>query len=249
MTAPFWQFAPPLARLQAEKLGAALDATRPQRGLTDLRVEGRALAGQILQIELAPGENAAEDPLEAYARRRDFVATYPQTPTRPFRPQIYWRFVADAGNDSFGGVEVIASAQTSLLDSRPTIEAMTTLPATEVLAPADATLQTFAPLKDLAGRPFSLEAGARPACLLFRLPEARVSYVEMVPASDFQTLHLLPQSDGRILLRYGLFGRFLEKGVILRARRRGVFVPRTNDTEAAARCQEAFAQSEPPLTT
>jgi hypothetical protein len=41
----------------------------------------------------------------------------------------------------------------------------------------------------------------------------------------------------------------LEKGVILRARRRGVFVPRANDNEAAARCYEAFAKSPPPLTT
>jgi hypothetical protein len=249
MTDSLWQFTPPLARLQAEKLRAALDTTQPQRGLTDLRLEDQTPAGQILQLELAPGKIAAEEPSEVYVRRHDLIATYPQTPTRPFRPQIYWRFVSDAGTESLGGVEVIASVQSSLLESRAAIDAVTTLPAAEVLAPADATLRAFAPLENLAGQPFALASAARPACLLFRLPESRASYVEMVPPSDFQTLHLLSQADGAVLLRYSLFGQFLEKGVILRARRRGVFVPRDHDTDAAARCYEAFVRSAPPLTT
>jgi hypothetical protein len=41
----------------------------------------------------------------------------------------------------------------------------------------------------------------------------------------------------------------LEKGVILRARVRGVFVPRDRDETLVRAAWQAFVQSEPPLTT
>jgi hypothetical protein len=39
----------------------------------------------------------------------------------------------------------------------------------------------------------------------------------------------------------------LEKGVMLRARVRGVFLPRRQDESLAAECHAAFAAAEPPL--
>ena len=50
-------------------------------------------------------------------------------------------------------------------------------------------------------------------------------------------------------LSHRLFAERLEKGVILRSRIRGLFVPRDHDTELAQSEYRRFAASEPPLTT
>ena len=93
------------------------------------------------------------------------------------------------------------------------------------------------------------ESGA--GCLLFRLPDVDLSYVEMVHPADFQHDELSPGRPGGGALRiaHRLFRTSLEKGVILRARVRGVFVNRRDDAEAAAECYAAFAAADPPLGT
>jgi hypothetical protein len=73
----------------------------------------------------------------------------------------------------------------------------------------------------------------------------------MVHPADFQHDELLRNSvqQQAAYLRHRLFPEPLEKGVILRARVRGVFVPRDGDTQIAAECFDAFAATEPPLST
>jgi hypothetical protein len=117
------------------------------------------------------------------------------------------------------------------------------------------------------------ETGA--GCLLFRFPGLDFSYIEMVHPADFEhdevasgvgdpdvgmavalpslslrgeaAVQLPPQHVLRIAHR--LFRTTLEKGVILRARVRGVFVNRHDDARSAADCYAAFATADPPLGT
>ena len=57
-------------------------------------------------------------------------------------------------------------------------------------------------------------------------------------------------SGGDMLrIAHRLFRTNLEKGVILRARVRSVFLARRGDTAAAAQCYAAFATADPPLGT
>ena len=58
-----------------------------------------------------------------------------------------------------------------------------------------------------------------------------------------------PEDVGTLRVSHQLFSERLEKGVILRARLRGVFLPRQRDTRVAAACYTAFAAAEPPLAT
>jgi hypothetical protein len=50
-------------------------------------------------------------------------------------------------------------------------------------------------------------------------------------------------------IRHQLFASFLEKGVILRARLRGEFLPRERDADLAAEAYRQFLAAPPPLTT
>ena len=88
-----------------------------------------------------------------------------------------------------------------------------------------------------------------PGCFLFRRA-GTFSYAELVHPADFRqsTLAARESSSADVRLAHRLFHRRLEKGVILRSRLRGVFLPREHDMELAAAEYRRFAASEPPPT-
>jgi hypothetical protein len=53
--------------------------------------------------------------------------------------------------------------------------------------------------------------------------------------------------DAALRLRHRLLWQPLEKGVILRARVRGIFLPRQDDMRIAAACYRQFVVADPPL--
>jgi hypothetical protein len=86
-------------------------------------------------------------------------------------------------------------------------------------------------------------------CVLWRLPAAPASYVEVVSTSDVRTVEFAPDSRAGWMARWHLFAEFLEKGVIRRSRVHGALVPRASDTELALECCRAAEQCPLPLTT
>jgi hypothetical protein len=86
-------------------------------------------------------------------------------------------------------------------------------------------------------------------CIIRRLTDVPLSYVEIMPASDFRHVVVHHESDGICRVSWELFADFLEKGVIRRSRLHSAFVERANDVELAAACGEAMARSSLPLTT
>ena len=112
---------------------------------------------------------------------------------------------------------------------------------------ADAGGSRFEPV--VADPSTELALGEGPGCLLFRRRDTEISYVEMIHPADFQrdALSVGTETTGPVLLRHRLFRQSLEKGVILRARLRGIFCATENDTSIAAEAYHAFAATEPPL--
>jgi hypothetical protein len=105
----------------------------------------------------------------------------------------------------------------------------------------------FAPLLPPRDR-LVMEPASGPGCLVFRLSGLSLSYIEMVHPADFRHDELMPgPARGALRLEHRLFPQTLEKGVILRARVRGAFVPRADDLRIAAESYRAFASAEPPL--
>jgi len=250
-----WKFHSPLGALQCGALQGQVDVARPQLGLHRLSLDLAALNGQICSIErdAESDASAAAWPAklaDAYVRGGDLVATYQATDDWPFAPQVYWRAeMPESMDEVLGSLSLLVSVSTHLLDTHPRISATTQLAADEVLhvAPSD---DEDVRTTSLTGRRESvLRPGTDACCLLWRLPGGKISYAEIVPASDFRQLTVRHDKNGACQARWELFADFLEKGVIRRARLQTAFLPRENDAQLAAACCRHFADRPLPLTT
>ncbi len=243
-----------LALLNSGTLTGQVDVQCPQLGLHQLHLESAALAGRMCSVERDDPSNpsAAAWPatlLEAYVRGDDLVATYQATDDWPFAPQVYWR--ADrlpSIDDALTSLSLEVSVSTHLLDTHPRICAVTQLAADAMLhvAPTDDDVCTTS-IDSRRESVLHPDGGA--CCVLWRLPGERVSYAEIVPATDFRTLTVRQEQDGACQARWELIAEFLEKGVIRRTRLQSVFLPRECDVELAAACCRQFAARPLPLTT
>jgi hypothetical protein len=277
MSSSRWQIVGRVATLTTEHLTAIINADDPAAGLRIENLCGQAIAGAALfgvQIESSiPADATAlvampspeRIPVDCFVRGNDFVATYAETAERPFRAQVYWRFVENdrsGGSDRaqpFATLELIVSVQTSRLDIDMALAVSTTLGSVEAWRLFDAGESRLTSDRDSShGAPAEIATvvpdmkdADHPGCTLLRPIGQGPSYIEMVHPADFRqtTFEWTTDSSPAVRLAHRLFAERLEKGVILRSRIRGLFVPRSHDTELAQSEYRRFAASELPLTT
>ena len=264
MSPACWQLEAQQARLALGELSASIDAAFPEQGLVGLTFGGRAMSGQLLGVRFLPfdgkhgdGKHASEL-ADAYSRVADFVATYAQTETRPYRAQVYWRAHERSGEpNAVAALDLLVSVQTDLLDSHPAVHVTSRLPASQVWQ-LDSS-GTFAPLEVGSRQPTSLSRANGAGCVLLRLADTDtngpaskgplLSYVEMIHPTDFSELIVTTTEDNHFQTEHRLFADFLEKGVIRRARLRGVLLERSGDLEAAADWYQSLVNDRLPLAT
>jgi hypothetical protein len=213
-----------------------------------LIVDGQALEGtNLLGVDLR-GATTLSPGIEHYARGGDLIATYDETPQRPLRAQVYWRAAGGERLGVIAAIELLASVQTSLLDTCPQLTTCSSLTASDMFRLLDSRRGTFESATSHSG-----SRDGTPSCFVFRLASLPISYVEMVAPSAVQTTQLTTERHHESLLRvrlvHQLFAERLEKGVILRARVLGLMVERDDDLAVAARDYAAFVAAAPPLTT
>jgi hypothetical protein len=231
------------ARLALDQWTGQIDLRNPASGMSLSAGTAERLA--ILGVDLPAVDPAvAAKEIDCYVRGGDLVATYHETHTRKRRGQVYWRIVNLAKSPQQCAIELVASVQTSLLDSDPTVEIHSTFQADEALQLTDPIAERAVPLS-LATQS---SCDTMPACFIFRLRGAPLSYIEMVHPLDFVESRLTPLPDGAMRWTTSLFQGRLEKGVILRSRLKALIAPRNLDVASAALCYRDFAASEPPLT-
>lgn len=260
MTSTIWQLEKHSARLHADTLTACIDLRRPAQGLFDLGLSdlgcGAASAPlrhcRLLGLELPSLGSGQEMLLDQYVRSSDLAAVYTPSETWPIRVDAVWHAMRDTQRSTaLAALDMLVSVRTERLDSRPELAVVSRLPANEVLRLTGMDAARFETLNVASGVPLSIGKQAGPGCLLFRLPEAAISYVEMVHPLDFERDELAVVAEENTLasLRHRLFSLPLEKGVILRARVRGILLPRHEDTQLAAAALAAFAAEEPLLSS
>ncbi len=237
-----WQLDGFNARVVLDQWTGQLDLRNPASGMS---LSATAARLEILGVGLpAIDSSAATDEIDCYVRGGDLVATYHETHTRKRRGQVYWRIVKLGTATEQHAIELVASVQTSLLDSDPTVEIRSTLEADEALQLTD----PFELVAESLPLSSPTRCGFQPACFIFRLRGGALSYIEMVHPLDFVESDLTPLPDGVLRWTTRLFQGRLEKGVILRSRLRASIIPRSHDIASAALCYRDFAASEPPLT-
>ncbi|HXT57755.1 MAG TPA: hypothetical protein VN699_03930 [Pirellulales bacterium] len=244
-----WLLRDAAAHLHAGPLRGAIEPRSPERGLFDIVRDQRRFADQeILGVALDPVHAASAGSLvDCYQRGGDLIATYAQTPERPVRVQVYWR--AESAADRAPLVDLQVSVQTSLLDSRPRLATSSRLPRGELRRLIDARAGMFEPISLAQTHELSFLPEQGRECFLFRWPDVEASYVEIVYPGDSDCSKLKLCGSGRWELSHGLFSGELEKGVIVRARVRGAYLPRERDEELAALAYAEFLESDLPLTT
>ena len=226
-----WQLDDTSAALCCPGFSAQVDLLDPRAGLSGITRNDLPIDGAVLGV--APGNDTAIaecDIHDAYVRGNDLVVTYSETEQRPFSLQVYWR--ATAAEQGVTELDMILSLQTELLESFPGVAVETVLPAGKH---AELTVDASEQSRALAG-------------ILFRAAEANYSYAEITHPEDRGELTHERGEDSMLHLRRQLGGHFLEKGVIRRLRVRGVFLPRENDQQTAAKYLAGLITAEPPLT-
>jgi hypothetical protein len=247
-----WKFQNPVATLENGRLSGQIDISQPNSGLHRLGLDRQTLTGRICGVERDDPSRAATatwsaKPFDAYLRGADLVASYQAADDWPFSPQVYWSTDTLAEHERvLGSLSLQVSISTHLLDTHPRICAVTQLVAEE-LRHLPANLDGGGTIivrdeQDFTSRP---ECDAH--CLVWRLPGGRLSYIEIVPASDFYVLKFRHHDDGTCEARWELIAEFLEKGVIRRTRLQAAFLPRQHDLEIAAECCKACAAIPLPL--
>ncbi len=259
MQESLWQVDGPVARLEGGALRAEIDLRHPEVGLRVQQVATLPIKDTALfRIDFSRLFGAAAHSNgELVARGNDLIATFSETPGHPFRVQAYWRLLDHAtGAEPNGGsppnrplaaIELILSVQTSLLDSDPTLFVESILPAAHVerLVGRGKTSTSPAQFEQLTLQS-RVRAATGTGCFRLAIVEG-LHYVEIVHPADFEVAEIEQIGTG-VGITHRLFAHFLEKGVILRSRIRGLFYSATPDVESVAQAYDEFVHSEPPLT-
>jgi hypothetical protein len=138
--------------------------------------------------------------------------------------------------------------QTDLLDSHPRISVTTSLPALELWRLTSLEKAEFKQVSLTKAEPQQVHYSQGPGCYLWRLSGDRWSFAEMLLPSDFHSTEIRSDGAGMFSLSHRLFERSLEKGVILKARVRGVLLDRGRDAVCTLEWYRHLLQSDPPLT-
>ena len=250
MTLSTWKLNGHLSQLHSGQLSAEVDLARPAGGVFHIRVAGTHLNDMHILGVAMPSHVAGEaDALaDAYVRSADLAATYDASGDWPVRVDAVWRGVNRSSHHEFvAAIELVVSVRTDSLDSQPRMAVESTFSGGEVALAADRNADRFEPFISSTVDWASAGQDACRGCIVFRPTGSDLSYVEMVHPLDFRRDELAGGGDTPFRVRHHLFDDWLEKGVVLRARLRGVFVPRGNDTQLASEQYSAFREAEPPL--
>jgi hypothetical protein len=248
-----WQLHQHTASLADARFQAALRWSRPSDGLVDVKMADTPLTEcRFLGIDIPPTESTAvPTSSDCYVRGAEIVVAYRATTGWPVQTDAVWRALTPTtSNGWIAAIELIVSVRTALLDSRPALSVQNSLAVQETWRLVDPAGPHFEAVGLSQSRPpLAWENG--PGCLLFRLRPSDLSYVEMVHPADFchDALANEPEQPFRVRATHCLFSNALEKGVILRGRVRGIFLPRGNDMAVAAAAYAQFAAEDPPLGT
>ncbi len=246
-----WRFDDGQARWSSQELEVQVDLNLPSSGATDLCVADQQFAdARLFAISLVGAKShEVQPPQESYLRGDDLVATYAEVEGANIGAQLYWRVLSQRHGMAIPALELVVSAQTSLLTSDPTIQLASQLPICPVTWLVDEDRMEYQPVEGSPEVTYSATDGC--SLFLFRPAGLSVSYAEFVHPSDFVSAKLAGSDvdAGRLHLTRQLIPESLEKGVIRRSRARGVFVPRAEDKMLATQCYQEFARSAPPLTT
>jgi hypothetical protein len=214
---------------------AAIDLDRPRQGIT-LAGRGQSSANSLLGLDLRSECRLTDH----WVRGDDVTAVYESADARHLRTAAMWRLhPSDSATRAW---ELIASAQTSLLQSDSVLAVISEIDATDILwgTCTDGAMQ------------WHTDPSPDATCVLLGRSGATGSgdTSVLVAAHPGDARRLTIRRDGtRIVVECWLFSSALEKGVLLRSRVLAAIGPAADATRWAGDLAAKFAASPPMLTT
>ena len=253
-----WKLTVPNVTLETESLSGSLRVNQPHLGLSARRPF--STDASLFQVLIGSGTQKELPVADAYTRLNDLIVTFAEQSPETFTSQIYWRYLdGDNSQGLLGGIDLIVSAQTSLLDARPEVATRSEIGAAEAWRLVDVPTAGFELIGNKENKEnsensenreveycFTPQEGA--GCFLFRPKDEAFSYIEMVHPVDFSHSTLTVSEQRRLDLKHVVIDRWMEKGVIVRARLRGAVVQREDDTQSAGKIYRDFCNAKIPLT-
>jgi len=245
-----WTITGQQAHLQTLDLSGTIDLSTPGTGLGQLCLADDRLAHlQLLGIARNGSTLAASPDQDPYSRDNSLIIHYGDQVDASHHLQVQWRSIPPEPGLFLGGLELILSFETPSQINLPEWTTMTQVGQQDILVPGGDSEQPWISLNEIPDAADSTSSAATNGAhmILCRFPEQQLSYLEMTPAAE-SSLTILPATEAtRTLWGSRTPDRPLEKGVILRQRVRGVFLPREKDTMLAEKAYAQFQALDPPL--
>jgi len=214
---------------------ATIDLDQPRQGIA-LVGEGVASANTLLGLDLRSDHRLTDH----WVRGDDVTAVYESADARHLRTTAMWRLQPSDG--ATRAWELIASAQTSLLQSDSVLAVVSDIDATDIL---------WGTCSDGAVRWHAAEASDATCVLVRRDGTATAAGTSvLVAAHPGDARRMTVRKNGkRVVVECWLFSTELEKGVLLRSRVLAAVGPAADATGWAGDVAAKFAASPPMLTT
>ena len=226
-----WELNQQQATLKANAFVATFDMEQPYLGL-------RVDHGQTTEISQLFAFLVPDSPVESYIRGDDLANRYPPRNSDLVSYQTYYRMTSDGS-----GIELILSAQTSLLDSAPITQVTSAFDNAELLYMPSAASECRVVDSEL-----TFEQDDAPRFFLVRPNESDDhSWALFVHPTDFHRGSV--RTTPTPAVAFHVFPDSLEKGVIRRATFKVHLVARENDAKQAADLLAEAEHASPPLTT
>ncbi|MDE0736836.1 MAG: hypothetical protein OSB47_13510 [Pirellulaceae bacterium] len=245
-----WTITGQQAHLQTLDLSGTIDLSTPGTGLHQLCLADRPLVDLQLLGIARDGCTLEAVPLQdPYARDNSLIIRYGDREDPSHHLQLQWRCIPPEPGLFMGGLELILSFETPSQVNLPDWTTVTQAGQQDILAASNDSEQPWISLNELSeARESTLSpSGNGTRMILCRFPKQKLSYVEMTHPAE-PSLAILPTTETtRTLWGSRTPDRPLEKGVILRRRVRGVFLPLEKDTVLADKAYAQFRALAPPL--
>ena len=245
-----WTITGQQAHLQTLDLSGTIDLSTPGTGLGQLCLADDRLAHtQLLGIARNGSTLAASPDQDPYSKDNTLIIHYGDQVDASHHLQVQWRCIPPEPGLFLGGLELILSFETPSQINLPEWTTMTQVGQQDILVAGGDSEQPWISLNEIPDAADSTSSAATNGAhmILCRFPEQQLSYLEMTPATE-SSLAILPATETtRTLWGSRTPDRPLEKGVILRQRVRGVFLPREKDTMLAEKAYAQFQALDPPL--
>jgi hypothetical protein len=216
-------------------ISAAIDLDQPRQGIA-LAGEGAPSASTLLGLDLRSECRLTDH----WLRGDDVTAVYESADARHLRTTAMWRLHRSDG--ATRAWELIASAQTSLLQSDSVLAVVSEIDATDIL---------WGTYRDGAMQWHAAESADATCVLLGRSGATGSGDTSvLVAAHPGDARRMTARRDGtRVVVECWLFSTALEKGVLLRSRVLAAVGPTADATRWAGDLAVKFAVSPPMLTT